>query len=292
MAKKKVTAWLRFGRSGDTIDGRVIKDTDIQQAAESYDPNFYTALIWPDHNRWYNFGKVVAVRAEKNDEGGWDLFGQIEANDIYKSINAAGQKIFTSMELFPDFRKSGKTYLSGLGATDNPASVATSEVHLTQVEEPGVLVAQYYEAVSHNFDDSQDDSDEKSLIAGLVKFFKSQSDSDEDTMSKPAIKALQIELEALGKQFKSAFPGDDKTPVTPPNTSGLSEQVTALSQQVKELQEKLDKAPETPVKDDKYTELKTALDSLTTKFTAALEEKPGTDGGEHDSDGKDLSACI
>jgi len=296
MPKKKTTAWLRFGRSGDTVDGRIINDQDIQQAAESYDPNFYTALIWPDHSRWYNLGKVVAARAEENDEGGWDLFGKIEANDIYKSINAAGQRLFTSMELFPNFRKSGKTYLSGLGATDSPASVATSEVHLSQVESKDVLVAQYYEAVSQDFDDSETATDDKSLKKALAKLlFSNQTDSEEDDMSAALLK-LQGELKSLKQELsdlKAKGTGGDEQPEKTP----LEKQVIELSQQVTTLTEKLDKGIETPPKDEppkdeKYAELENTVTKLSEKLSAALQEQPGTNGGEHDGDGKDLSECI
>lgn len=304
MAKPKTAAkWYRFGRSGDTIDGRVIKVDDIQQAADSYDVNFYTALIWPDHKRWFNLGKVIAVRAEKNDEGGMDLYGQVEANDYYKDMNKMGQRLFFSMELWPNFRKTDKTYLSGLAATDEPASVATSEIHLSRVE-PDVTVGDAIEAVPHYFD-AQDgkEGDAKNLLAAIANFFKSQTPSDDDSddsqeetdMTKEQYEALSSGLTALTQRFNTAFPEGQQTPAGN-ETPTLEEQVIALTAKVKELTDKQGTPPkdesESSVSKEEFSQLQTALTTLTEQFKAATKEQPGTNGGEHDGDGKDLSACI
>lgn len=303
MAKPKTAAkWYRLGRSGDTIDGRVIKAEDIQQAADSYDVNFYTALIWPDHKRWFNLGKVIAVRAEKNDEGGMDLYGQVEANEYYKDMNKMGQRLFFSMELWPNFRKTEKTYLSGLAATDEPASVATSEIHLSRVE-PDVTVGDAIEAVPHYFD-AQDgkDGDAKNLLAAIANFFKSQThdddsdDSQEETdMTKEQYEALSNGLTALTERFNAAFP-EDKQPPEGSESATLEEQVIALTAKVKELTDKQGTPPKDEpvngVSKEEFSQLQTALTTLTEKFKAATKEQPGTNGGEHDGDGKDLSAYI
>ena len=303
MAKpNKKAQWYRFGRSGDTVDGRVINVNDIQQAADSYDVNFYTALIWPDHKRWFNLGKVIAVRAEKNDEGGMDLYGQVEANEYYKDMNKMGQRLFFSMELWPNFRKTEKTYLSGLAATDEPASVATSEVHLSRVDE-GVTVGDAIEAVPLYFDTNESERDEKTLLSLLSKLLFNHSHSDEsddsqedNDMKKEQFEALQNSLTALTQRFNAAFPEGQQTPVEQNEAPSLQEQVVALTQQVKELTDKQNANSEPPAKDEpskqEYELLKTSLTELTEKFNAALQEQPGTNGGEHEGDGKDLSACI
>ncbi len=302
MAKpKKKAEWYRFGRSGDTIDGRVINVNDIQQAADSYDVNFYTALIWPDHKRWFNLGKVVAVRAEKNDEGGMDLYGQVEANEYYKDMNKMGQRLFFSMELWPNFRKTEKTYLSGLAATDEPASVATSEIHLSRVE-PDVTVGDAIEAVPLYFDSSEPEKDEKNLLSALSKFlFNHQSDDDSDDsqeetdMTKEQYEALSNGLNSLTQRFNAAFPEGEQTPAGS-EAPTLEEQVIALTAQVKELTDKQGTPPkdeaEGSVSKEEFSQFQTALTTLTEKFEAATKERQGTDGGEHDGDGKDLSACI
>ena len=47
--KKLVTEFVKIGQSGPTADGRNIEAAWLQDAAETYDPAKYTALIWPDH---------------------------------------------------------------------------------------------------------------------------------------------------------------------------------------------------------------------------------------------------
>jgi hypothetical protein len=304
MAKpKKAEKWYRLGRSGDTVDGRIIKEQDILDAVETFNSGFYPTMIWPDHKRWFNLGKVIAIRAEKNDEGGTDMYGQVEANDFYKEMNKNGQRRFFSMELWPDFRKSGKTYLSGLGATDEPASVATSEIHLSRVEK-NVIVGESVEQVPHYFEaQGSTEGDAKNLLAAIASFFKSQTPSDDDSddsqeetdMTKEQYEALSSGLTALTKRFNTAFPEGEQAPAGG-EAPTLEEQVIALTAQVKELTDKQGTPPkdepESGVSKEEFSQLQTALTTLTEQFAAATQEQPGTNGGEHDGDGKDLSACI
>lgn len=40
-------------------------------------------------------------------------------------MNKAAQKVYTSMEIQPNFANTGKCYLVGLAVTDDPASLGT-----------------------------------------------------------------------------------------------------------------------------------------------------------------------
>ncbi len=123
------TDWKKIGQSGPTVDGREIEGQWLLDAAEEYDPAKYTAVIWIDHYRFYgNFGKVVALKTEEKD-GIVSLYAKLQPNEWLLSQNKDKQKLFTSMELTPDFAKSGKFYLTGLAVTDIPASLGTSELH-------------------------------------------------------------------------------------------------------------------------------------------------------------------
>ncbi len=54
------------------------------------------------------------------------LFAQIEPTDLLvKLVNVAKQKVFTSIEIDPNFAKTGQAYMVGLGVTDSPASLGT-----------------------------------------------------------------------------------------------------------------------------------------------------------------------
>jgi len=295
MPKHLETDWKRIGRSGDTIDGREIKDSDIYEVAETYDPVFYTALIWPDHKRWYgNLGKVSKLRAEKNKEGGVDLFAKIIPNDYYLQMNDAGQRLFTSMELFPNFRKTGKHYLNGLGATDNPASVATAEMIFSSINDEDKdehsLLSQYTENTIHDFNDESEQ--EPSWLQNMKNFFNKELEAD---MSKEKLEKLENELTALTKKVNkftaSAEQEDDEGGDTEAqNFSELSKTVSGLADKFTEFEEKLN-GKEGDDTEQNYTKLKDELANLTEQFKAALKENGGTEAGE-ESGGEDLSQYV
>lgn len=134
---KKVSKWFRIGVEGDTCDGRVISGDDIQDMADTFDPRVYGCRINLEHLRGIlpdsvlkRYGDVTAVKAEiiSDDSalnGKKALFGKIQPLDELVSMVRSGQKVYTSMEIRPNFANSGKCYLVGLAVTDDPASLGT-----------------------------------------------------------------------------------------------------------------------------------------------------------------------
>lgn len=134
---KKVSKWFRIGVEGDTCDGRVINGEDIQDMADTFDPRVYGCRINLEHLRGIlpdsvlkRYGDVTEVKAEiiSDDSalnGKKALFGKIAPLDELVSMVKAGQKVYTSMEIRPNFANSGKCYLVGLAVTDDPASLGT-----------------------------------------------------------------------------------------------------------------------------------------------------------------------
>ncbi|HAV3520556.1 TPA: GPO family capsid scaffolding protein [Acinetobacter baumannii] len=133
--KKFKSKWFRIATAGDTTDGREIQENWIQEIAETYNPQTYGARINVEHIRsvlpdssFGAYGNVVAVKAEKVDVNGekkLTLFAQIEPNDNLIALNKRNQKIYTSIEVNPNFANTGKAYLVGLAVTDSPASLGT-----------------------------------------------------------------------------------------------------------------------------------------------------------------------
>ena len=71
---------------------------------------------------------MIAVKAEEVDTDSGKklaLFAQIEPTPELVAINQAKQKLYTSLEIQPDFADSSQPYLIGLGVTDSPASLGT-----------------------------------------------------------------------------------------------------------------------------------------------------------------------
>jgi hypothetical protein len=47
-------------------------------------------------------------------------------------LNDQGEKLFTSIEIWPNFAGTGKAYLTGLAVTDEPASLGTQELYFSR----------------------------------------------------------------------------------------------------------------------------------------------------------------
>lgn len=134
---KKVSKWFRIGVEGDTCDGRVISGDDIQDMADTFDPRVYGCRINLEHLRSVipdsvlkRYGDVTEVKAETISDdsalnGKKALFARIAPLDELVSMVRAGQKVYTSMEIRPNFANTGKSYLVGLAVTDDPASLGT-----------------------------------------------------------------------------------------------------------------------------------------------------------------------
>jgi hypothetical protein len=135
MKKKFRSKWTRIAVEGATTDGRQIERSWIEEMAEQYSPNTYGARINCEHIKWSwpggefgSYGDVLALKAEEVEIAGVKklaLFAQLEPNDALLALNKAGQKVYTSAEVYPKFADTGKAYLVGLAITDTPASLGT-----------------------------------------------------------------------------------------------------------------------------------------------------------------------
>ncbi len=143
------TKWYRVAVSGDSIDGRDITDNEINELAETYNPKFYTALLWIDHIRDFgNYGKVIALKAETiSDEsdplnGKVALYAILAPNQYLINLNKQGQKLFSSIEIWPDFAKSQKVYLAGMAIVDQPGSVGVEVMKFKQKTDDACILSE------------------------------------------------------------------------------------------------------------------------------------------------------
>lgn len=137
MPRSLVSYWKRVATSGPTTDGREILPQELRDIAETYKSSRYTAVIWCEHERWHgSHGTVFSVRlledAEDLEPGQIALEAQLKPNDQLLRLNDQGQKLFTSIEITPNFAGSGKAYLTGLAVTDEPASLGTQELYFSR----------------------------------------------------------------------------------------------------------------------------------------------------------------
>ncbi|MNJ22037.1 Phage capsid scaffolding protein (GPO) serine peptidase [compost metagenome] len=213
MPRSLVSFWKRVATSGMTADGREIFVQDLRDIAETYKPSFYTAVIWCDHERWPgSHGTVYGVRlVEEGDDlqpGEVALEAQLKPNDQLLYLNDRGQKLFSSIEITPNFRGTGKAYLTGLGVTDEPASVGTQELYFSKRSNK----TSYYAAsvAMGSFRDNQPQGEIGRLAAmftGLFKRFGLEETPTPDTTttqteSKPPMdEATATALKALLAQL-------------------------------------------------------------------------------------------
>lgn len=129
---------------GATVDGRTIERDWITQMAATYNPAIYRAGVNLEHYRsaspdstFRNYGFVDALETKDGLDGKLQLVATIAPTDDLVKLTAAWQKVFTSIEVDPNFAKTGKAYLMGLAVTDTPASLGTEMLNFTATNPAG-----------------------------------------------------------------------------------------------------------------------------------------------------------
>lgn len=124
--------FFRVATEGASTDGREIQRSWIEQMAKNFNRATYAARVWLEHYRgtvpggpFDALGDVIAVEARTVEDGKLALFAQIEPLPTLVEMNKKKQKLYTSIEVHPEFADSGEAYLSGLAVTDSPASLGT-----------------------------------------------------------------------------------------------------------------------------------------------------------------------
>ncbi|MFL1543522.1 GPO family capsid scaffolding protein [Pseudomonas sp. O39] len=210
MPRSLVSYWKRVATSGTTADGREILPQELRDIAETYKPSKYTAVIWCDHERWSgSHGTVFAVRLVEEGEdlepGQIALEAQLKPNDRLLQLNDQGQKLFSSIEITPNFAGSGKAYLTGLGVTDEPASLGTQELYFSKQTHQNSFYAASVELSSFEAEPQSEVGKLIGLLTGLFKRFATNADPAEPTTptesKTPMDEATATALKALLEQL-------------------------------------------------------------------------------------------
>ncbi|WP_287601203.1 GPO family capsid scaffolding protein [Thiothrix sp.] len=129
---KLISDFFCVAMSGKTIDGRDISPEWLLQAAKEYNPELYASRIWFEHIRYFGaFGDIVAVRAEKADNGVIKIYNRISPSPELINMKRNGQALYSSIEIIPKLERTGKAYQIGLGVTDSPASFGTDRMEFS-----------------------------------------------------------------------------------------------------------------------------------------------------------------
>ncbi|TFW71528.1 phage capsid protein [Methylotenera oryzisoli] len=135
-----LTKFFRVAVEGATADNREISRSDIEQMGKNYNRDKYGARIWLEHIRgilpdsqFKALGDVIEAKSEEVEIAGEKklaLFVKLDVTEELVEFNKKRQKIYTSIEIQPNFAKSGEAYLFGLGVTDSPSSLGTEALKL------------------------------------------------------------------------------------------------------------------------------------------------------------------
>ncbi len=243
---------FRIGVEGATTDGREIQREWLEQMAASYNPAVYTALINLEHIKSYlpdstfnRYGKVTALFAEEIMEGPlagkMALYADVEPTESLVELVKKGQKLFTSMEVSPKFADTGKAYLVGLAATDDPASLGTEMLTFSASAAHNPLAnrkqnpANLFTAAEETVIELEEIQDDKpSLFARVTALFTKKEQSDDARFSDvhKAVELVATEQQNLSARTEKSLSEQEER---------LSELETALQAQQTAFNELVDK---------------------------------------------------
>ncbi|MGB8926392.1 MAG: GPO family capsid scaffolding protein [Pantoea agglomerans] len=241
---------FRIGVEGATTDGREITREWLEQMAAAYNPELYTATINLEHIKSYSpdstfnrYGKVTALAAEEIKDGPlagkMALYADIEPTDGLVALVKLGQKLFTSMEISPKFADTGKAYLIGLAATDDPASLGTEILTFSATATRNPLANRkqspenLFTAAEETVIELTEALDDKpSLFTRVTALFSKKEQSDDARFSDvhKAVELVATEQQSLSSRTDSALSGQAER-LSQMETE-LQTQQTAFSEQV------------------------------------------------------------
>ncbi|WP_034918801.1 GPO family capsid scaffolding protein [Erwinia sp. 9145] len=216
---------FRIGVEGATTDGREIQREWLVEMAAAYSPTVYTALINLEHLKSYSsdgefrrYGRVTALAAEEITEGAlagkMALYAEIEPTPDLVALTKKWQKLFTSMEVSPKFADTGKAYLVGLAATDDPASLGTEMLVFSASAAHNPLAnrkkdaANLFSVAEETVIELEEVAEEKpSLFTRVTAMFSKKQQSDDARFSDvhQAVELIATEQQDYGTRTDAAL---------------------------------------------------------------------------------------
>ncbi|MGO2306140.1 MAG: GPO family capsid scaffolding protein [Providencia sp.] len=197
----KKTKPVRLCVEGATTDGRKVQRQWLTDIAKNYNPTVYGARINMEHwnYSWMpRFGDVDSVYTEEIKEGPLTgklaLYGTLSPTPELIEMNKKRQKVYTSVEINPEFSDLGGAYLVGLAVTDNPASLGTSMLEFSagakgqganlsdrKQDKDNVFTAA--EETVIEFTEEADKSDKPSLLDNIKALFTKERKNNDINLS-------------------------------------------------------------------------------------------------------------
>ncbi|MCZ0885779.1 GPO family capsid scaffolding protein [Raoultella ornithinolytica] len=248
---------FRVAVSGNTVDGREIQPQHLRDAAANYNLEVYAARVNIEHilspypgSDFGAMGDVVALSAEDITEGPLagrtGLYAEIEPSERMKQMTDKGQKVYSSIELHPQFALNGRAYMMGLAMTDTPASLGTERLKFAAQQRASVMA----------FNNQQVEAPmiTEAIEAEVIELAAQRSDEGKQWFNRV--------MGILGKGQKT----DDQ------RFGQVHQAVEAVAQSQVDLGEQFSTAEQERQQD------KAAIQKLTTDLAALRQQLEGTDG--------------
>ena len=252
--KQSQAKWFIVAQEGVTADGRIIKRSWLAQCAENYDPKVYGARInlehihfkWlmPDEPHSNCFGDVLALKTQEHD-GKLQLLALLDPTPALIELNKNRQKIYTSVEIDPEFADTREAYLVGLAVTDTPASLGTDMLKFNKTNNK-ILNSAVCEFVMEN----EIEGENQTLFSKIKNLFNKEKNKDEEDMKNSImelgkqIKEQGEKLDALEAKFNVKPQEVQPQKETPKEEFNLKEAFSVLEKKLNELVEKNQKLEE------------------------------------------------
>ncbi|HID8917763.1 TPA: GPO family capsid scaffolding protein [Klebsiella michiganensis] len=248
---------FRVAVSGNTVDGREIQPQHLRDAAANYSPEVYGARVNIEHylsmfpgSDFGAMGDVVALSTEDITDGPLAgrtaLYAEIEPSDRMVQMTNKGQKVYSSIELHPQFALNGKAYVVGLAMTDTPASLGTDRLKFAAQQRASVMAFNNQQGEAPMFTEA--------LEAEVIELAAQRSDEGKQWFNRV--------MGILGKGQKT----DDQ------RFGQVHQAVEAVAQSQLDLSEQFSTAEQERQQD------KATIQKLTTDLAVLRQQLEGTDG--------------
>lgn len=248
---------FRVAVSGNTVDGREIQPQHLRDAAANYNLSVYAARVNIEHflspypgSDFGAMGDVTALSTEDITEGPLAgrtaLYAEIDPSDRMVQMTDKGQKVYSSIELAPQFALNGKAYVVGLAMTDTPASLGTDRLKFAAQQRASVMAFNNQQGEPPMFTEA--------IEAEVIELAAQRSDEGKQWFNRV--------MGILGKGQKT----DDQ------RFTQVHQAVEAVAQSQVDLGEQFSTAEQARQQDN------AAIQKLTTDLAALRQQLEGTDG--------------
>lgn len=274
--------FFRIAVEGATAtDGRTISAQEINEMAAGFNRETYGVRINMEHLRGFSpeppfnaYGDVLGLEARDVDltidgkaQKRRALYAQIDPTPALVEINRKRQKIYTSVEIAPNFGGTGKAGLVGVAVTDSPASLGTEILAFSATADNAAAAA-----VKADFD-RRKTNPANHFSAALETAFEVEGDAEPSL--KDQLTAFFRDLVAKPAGAAAAAP---PAAATPP-AAAPADPTAAFTAALGQLGDKLDARLKTF--GDRLDGQKSAHDALVAKLdgTAKHTDRPSSPGG-------------